>query len=93
MAGGRKMLVTSERKTARAAARAARRGLSMASQRTAFQYVWGIETGRKRNGRLARRSGGAHMLREALSQRQDQFIAAMGDDIMAHITTATTPNA
>ena len=89
MAGGRKILVTSQRKVRKAAQAAARRGLGAASQRTAFKYVWGIETGFKRSGRLARRSGGAKMLERGLSSEADAYIDGLGQDVMQHITQNT----
>jgi hypothetical protein len=89
MSAGRKMLVTSQRKIGKAARAAARRGLSSASQRTAFQYVWGIETGHKRDGSLARRSGGAKMLGGGLDEQTQPYIDGMGTDVMQFITDRT----
>jgi hypothetical protein len=89
MAAGRKMLVTSQRKVAKAAKAAARRGLGAATQRTAFQYIWGIETGYKRSGRLARRSGGAKMLERGLSTEATAYMDGIGQDVLQHITKNT----
>lgn len=91
MAGGLKMLVTSQRRIRKAAAAAARRGLSQVSQRTAFQYIWGIETGHKRNGSIARRSGGAKMLERGLADQTDDYIQGLSDDVMEFITDANQP--
>jgi hypothetical protein len=87
--GGRKTLVTSQRKAVNAAKFAARRGLSNATQRTAFQYIWGIETGRTRKGRLARRAGGAKMLERGLDREAQSYLDGMGDDVLKHVTLIT----
>ena len=60
-------------------------GLSTASQRTAFKYIWGIETGFKRSGSLARRSGGAKMLERGLAWETDTFIDGIAQDVKQYI--------
>lgn len=90
MQDGRKKLVTSTRNAKRAAKLAARRGLANATMRTAFQYVWGIETGTRRNGRIARKAGGAHMLERGMTAETQPFIDGISDDVMQQITKQTT---
>ena len=89
MSAGRKMLVTSQRRIGKAARAASRRGLSTASQRTAFLYVWGIETGHKRDGSLARRAGGAKMLGGGLDDQAGAYIDGMGSDVLEFIAERT----
>ncbi len=86
MVGGQKMLASSL-KAANAAKKAARRGLSIATQRTAFKYVYGIETGRTRKGRLARAAGGAHMFRDAIERSKQAYIDGVSQDLFNFIRT------
>jgi hypothetical protein len=88
--GGKKMLATSLRPQ-RAAKIAAHRGLDTATNRTAFKYVFGIETGRKRGGGLARRVGGAHMLQGGLDATRQGYIDGVGADILGFIRKNTAP--
>lgn len=86
--GGRKMLASSL-KAANSAKKAARRGISLVTQRTAFKYVFGIETGFTRKGRLARASGGAHMFRDAIEQSKQAFIDGTSKDLFEFIRSKT----
>jgi hypothetical protein len=81
---GKKMLATSLRPQ-RAAKIAAHRGLDTATNRTAFKYVFGIETGRKRGGGLARAAGGARMLSGGLNANVRPYVDGVGADILAFI--------
>jgi hypothetical protein len=86
--GGRKILASSL-KPMNAAKKAARRGISTVTQRTAFKYVFGIETGFTRRGRLARASGGAHMFRDAVEQSKQGFIDGTKKDLFEFIRSKT----
>lgn len=45
-------------------------------------YAYGIETGRHRGGRLARRAGGAYMLRDAVNDTVRQAPAMLAERII-----------
>jgi hypothetical protein len=82
--GGRKML-SSSLKAVNAAKKAARLGISLVTQRTAFKYVFGIETGHTRKGRIARKAGGAFMFRDALNQSRQPYIDGVSKDLFDFI--------
>lgn len=44
-------------------------------------YAYGIEEGRHRGGRLARRAGGAHMIRRGLQEGGPRIAAYLGDAV------------
>jgi hypothetical protein len=44
-------------------------------------YAFGIETGRRRDGRLARRKGGAHMVERGIAQAGPQLESMVADGI------------
>jgi hypothetical protein len=44
-------------------------------------YAFGIETGRKRSGALARRKGGAHMIEQGIARSGPQLEAWVADGI------------
>lgn len=48
---------------------------------SSLPYVYGIETGRRRSGRLARRAGGAWMFQRGLARSQDQLASMVADGL------------
>lgn len=50
---------------------------------TAVVYAWGIEFGRRRDGRLARRAGGAFMLTRALQQVKPEITPVLAKALPA----------
>lgn len=72
-------------------AKAAASGITKISQKTPFLYVFGIETGRKRGGRLGRRAGPARMFAMGLEREKQGFIDNIGKDLWEFIAANKTP--
>jgi hypothetical protein len=58
---------------------AERWGRSRTTIQSELVYAYGIETGRHRRGTLARRAGGAYMLRQGLDETKDRIGPLISD--------------
>ena len=67
-----------------------KKGITTVNQRTPFKYVYGIEWGVRRNGRLARHAGGAKMLERAYQQGSQPFIDGLARDLDTFLTGPAT---
>ncbi len=72
-------------------AKMAAQGVKTVSQKTPFLYVYGIEHGFRRNGRLARLAGGAQMFTRGFNSGKQGFIDNMGKDLWEWISKAVPP--
>ena len=84
-AGSRRM-TTNRGRGNKSVARAQSRGRSI-DRTSPWQYAFGIETGRRPKGRLARRAGGAEMLQTGIRAGYRQFFSQVESDTLRFITT------
>lgn len=85
-AGGTRRIVTKRRRLKRSQARAVARGASL-DRASPWFYAYGIETGQKPRGRLARRAGGALMLNAGFRSGYPTFFRDVADDVVRFVAT------
>lgn len=83
---GVRMLTTSRGKTHKKTLKAISKGRTI-SQQSPWDYAFGIETGTKPKGGLARKAGGARMLSRGLEGNASRFIETVGSDVIRFILT------
>ena len=66
--------------------KAVARGWALDAQ-APFLYAYGIETGKRRDGKIARRKGPARMLENSAKQGAEQFASEVATDTFRYLTT------
>jgi hypothetical protein len=83
---GNRTVVTRRRRLSNSQIRSVSRGANV-DRTSPWMYAYGIETGLKPKGKMARWAGGARMLGNALRSQSQSFFRTVGDDAFRFITT------
>jgi hypothetical protein len=68
-----------------------KRGIRTVSQRTPFKYVYGIEYGQRRSGKIARHAGGAKMLTRGFDAGSQPYIDGLATDLQTFLAHEPAP--